>query len=58
MLTLIAKKKCCKDKPRCKRCPVVLKRLADSDCAARLDRRTYLVDKKVPKPVLKLARAR
>lgn len=22
-----AKKKCCKDKPRCKSCPVVLKRL-------------------------------
>lgn len=53
-----AKKKCCKDKPRCKKCPVVLKRLADEGCAERLDRRHYKVDKVVPKPILKQARAR
>lgn len=53
-----AKKKCCKDKPRCKKCPVVLKRLADAGCAERLDLRDYVVDKKIPKKVLKKARAR
>jgi hypothetical protein len=53
-----AKKKCCKDKPRCKKCPVVLKRLADCGCAERHDLRKYTVDKKVPKKVLKKARAR
>jgi hypothetical protein len=55
---MTAKKKCCKDKPRCKKCPVVLKRLADCGCAERLDCRHYIVDKKVPKLILKQARAR
>jgi hypothetical protein len=55
---MTAKKKCCKDKPRCKKCPVVLKRLADADCAERLDRRHYVLDKKVPKKILKDARKR
>jgi hypothetical protein len=54
---MTAKGKCCKDKPRCKKCPVVLKRLADCGCAERLDRRRYIVDKKIPKPILKQARA-
>ena len=53
-----AKKKCCKDKPRCKKCPVVLLRLSKAGCAERLDRRHYDVDKKVPKKVLKEARQR
>jgi hypothetical protein len=55
---MTAKNKCCKDKPRCKKCPVVLKRLADCGCAERLDRLRYVVDKKIPKPILKQARAR
>lgn len=55
---MTAKKKCCKDKPRCKKCPVVLKRLADRGHADRQDLRTYLVDKKIPKKALKKARAR
>ena len=55
---MTAKKKCCKDKPRCKKCPVVLKRLADAGCAERLDLRHYVVDKKVKKKVLKKARER
>jgi hypothetical protein len=58
MADMTAKKKCCKDKPRCKKCPVVLKRLADCGCAERLDRRHYIVEKKIPKPILKQARAR
>lgn len=56
--TRIAKKHCCQDKPRCKKCPVVLKRLADYGCAERLDRRKYVLDKVIPKPLLKQARAR
>ncbi|WP_158290902.1 hypothetical protein [Kribbella antiqua] len=58
MPSMTAKKKCCKDKPRCKKCPVVLKRLADAGCAERCDLRHYLVDKKIPKKVLKKARQR
>jgi len=53
-----AKKKCCKDKPRCKKCPVVLLRLSKAGCAERLDRLQYEVEKKIPKKVLKAARAR
>jgi hypothetical protein len=55
---MTAKKKCCKDKPRCKKCPVVLLRLSKEGCAERLDRVHYEVDKKIPKKVLKQARKR
>ncbi|MGZ0146996.1 hypothetical protein ACXJJ3_07975 [Kribbella sp. WER1] len=58
MPSMTAKKKCCKDKPRCKKCPVVLMRLSKAGCAERLDRVHYKVDKKVPKKVLKEARSR
>ncbi|HWD80273.1 MAG TPA: hypothetical protein VG497_15360 [Kribbella sp.] len=58
MPSMTAKKKCCKDEPRCKKCPVVLMRLSKAGCAERLDRVHYKVDKKVPKKVLKRARAR
>jgi hypothetical protein len=47
------KKRCCKSGPRCKRCPVVCKRLAD-----RLELRVYRVSAGVKKKDLKLARAR
>ena len=53
-----AKKKCCKDGPRCRKCPVVLKRLETDGYVARLDRRTYKVIELVPKPALKAARRR
>lgn len=56
--TLKAKSKCCKDKPRCKKCPVVLKRLADAGHAERRSRREYVVSKKVPGKQLAAARAR
>jgi hypothetical protein len=52
-----AKTKCCKDNPRCKRCPVVLKRLADQGLATREGNR-YVVAKDVPKKRVKAARAR
>ena len=52
-----AKKKCCKSGPRCKRCPVVCKRLEREGMATREGRRTWvLVD--VTKPAMKAARAR
>jgi hypothetical protein len=56
--TVTAKKKCCKDQPRCKACPVVLKRIADAGFAERVDLRTYARTGKPPKPVVAAARAR
>ncbi len=53
-----AKKACCKDDPRCKRCPVVLKRLSKHGLAEREEGRRYVVAKDVPKKQLKAARAR
>jgi hypothetical protein len=52
------KKKCCKDKPRCKRCPVVCKRLEKAGYVERVDRRTYTIVEIIPKAALKAARAR
>lgn len=50
------KRRCCKSRPRCKRCPVVCKRLAKQGVAAkRNDGRYVLVD--VTKKQLKAARA-
>ncbi len=53
-----AKKKCCDSKPRCTKCPVVLKRLAKEGYAEREDKRAYAVEKGVPKSVLAAARRR
>ena len=39
-----AKGKCCKDRPRCKKCPVVLKRLSDAGLGEKVDKRHYMVD--------------
>ena len=35
------KKSCCKDRPRCKRCPVVWKRLEKAGHAERMGKRNY-----------------
>jgi hypothetical protein len=58
MAKVTAKKKCCKDKPRCRTCPVVLKRLADAGYADRLDLRKYKLTGKPKKAVLTALRAR
>jgi hypothetical protein len=51
------KKRCCKSRPRCRRCPVVCRRLEKRGMAVREKKRTWvLVD--VTKPALKAARAR
>jgi hypothetical protein len=52
------RKKCCGDKPRCKRCPVVWKRLDKAGHAERRDKRSYRVIDIVPKAALTAARAR
>jgi hypothetical protein len=52
------KKKCCGDKPRCKKCPVVWKRLEKAGHAQRQDRRNYVVMGVVPKAALAAARCR
>lgn len=52
-----AKKKCCGSDPRCKRCPVVLKRLRKAGFAEHSGGLFYLVGP-VPKKQLKKARAR
>ena len=51
------KKRCCKDRPRCKRCPVVSKRLETMGYAEREDRRQWRLVVIPPKKVLKAARA-
>jgi hypothetical protein len=58
MATVKAKSKCCKDKPRCQTCPVVLKRLSDAGHLERLDLRTYEKKSKPKRKVLNAARAR
>jgi hypothetical protein len=37
------KRRCCHSSPRCKRCPVVAKRLARAGLAERTGKRTYVV---------------
>lgn len=51
-----AKKRCCKSSPRCKRCPVVLKRLAKAGLAERVDERIFRVDPDVRKRDYRRAR--
>ena len=51
-----AKKRCCKSRPRCKRCPVVMKRLEKQGLAARHGSH-YVVSLDIKKKTLKAARA-
>jgi hypothetical protein len=51
------KKRCCKSRPRCKRCPVVCRRLEPQGLAERLELRVYHVSGDVKKKHLKAARA-
>ena len=50
------KKRCCKDSPRCKRCPVVWKRLARAGLAERESNRLYVPAKELKKRHVKAAR--
>jgi hypothetical protein len=50
------KKRCCRSGTRCKRCPVVWKRLSRAGLAERQTKRRYVVVEVVPKKALKAAR--
>lgn len=53
-----AKKRCCKSDPRCKRCPVVLRRLERTGHAEKLKGRRYRLALKPRAKVLRRARKR
>ncbi|MEO7147141.1 MAG: hypothetical protein ABIW81_01465 [Terrimesophilobacter sp.] len=56
-----AKKECCKDKPRCKACPVVLMRLSKMGYAEQLTtgkKAKYDLEKNIPKKAMVVARQR
>jgi hypothetical protein len=57
-LEIRAKRKCCKSNPRCKRCPVVMKRLETAGYAEHLDRRTWLLQVELKSKRFKKARKR
>lgn len=48
---------CCKDRRRCKRCPVVWKRLEQAGHAERAGKREFHPVGKVPKKAMAAARA-
>ena len=50
------KKRCCKSRPRCKRCPVVLKRLEKQGLAERTGRFAYELSPDLTKKAMKAAR--
>ena len=53
-----AKKRCCQSDPRCKRCPVVCKRLEKLGYAERQSKRRWTLVTLPPKKLLAGARAR
>lgn len=53
-----AKKRCCKDKPRCKKCPVVCKRMVVAGLAERVSKREVVLVDVVGKAQLRALRAR
>ncbi len=53
-----AKKECCKDAPRCKRCPVVLKKLLRAGLAEQVSKREFVLAPELGKKQLAAARAR
>lgn len=54
--TVTVKKKCCKSGPRCKKCPVVWKRLELQGLADRQSKRKYVPADDIPKKAFKDAR--
>jgi hypothetical protein len=56
-LVVKPKKRCCKSRPRCKRCPVVCKRLEKQGLAERMPGGRYQLSVKLRKKQLKRARA-
>ena len=58
METIKAKKRCCEDRPRCKRCAVVCQRLEHAGYLERVDKRRWTVLALPPKSAVKAARKR
>jgi hypothetical protein len=58
MKPLKVKSKCCKDKPRCKRCPVVCMRLVKAGLAEPVGKGKVIILPAASKRDLKAARAR
>jgi aldehyde:ferredoxin oxidoreductase len=56
-LVVKTKKRCCKSRPRCKRCPVVCKRLEQQGLAVRTSKGRYELSVELRKKQLKAARA-
>ena len=52
------KKKCCKSRPRCKRCPVTLDRLSKMGFIERRSSGRYVIVEVVPKRELRAARGK
>jgi hypothetical protein len=52
------KRRCCKSNPRCKKCPVVCKRLSKAGLATKRPNGSYVVELGIGKKALKAARAR
>jgi hypothetical protein len=52
------KRECCKSSKRCKRCPVVWKKLSKHGYAQRSGKLQYVIVEVVPKRTLKAARHR
>jgi hypothetical protein len=52
-----AKRKCCKERPRCKRCPIVCRRLERQGYLDRTSKRVFVPKGKVPKKAKRAARA-
>ena len=52
------KSKCCKSGPRCKRCPVVYKRLEGEGVAERTGKRRYVILEPPTKKQMRRARRR
>jgi hypothetical protein len=52
------KRRCCRSTPRCKKCPVVCKRLSKAGFATKRPDGAYVVDLGLSKKALKRARAR
>jgi hypothetical protein len=50
------KKRCCKSRPRCKRCPVVCKRLTQQGLADRRHDGLFVITPDIRKKQLKAAR--
>jgi hypothetical protein len=50
------KKRCCKSRPRCKRCPVMCKRLTKAGLATKQPNGTFVLSVHVTKKAFKAAR--